>query len=305
MHHTHAHVILASLVTLTLIACSGGSGLQEPAAKPDMAGPKDAAKADAWHRLDDPARLGENLVMRLEQLPLDGEAAIIPWAGSYWPTYLDSINHRWDCPSSSPDCDNLSPAEKYAKAFEVEGVEDYVSENHGIDAHDWKPSCLQQSDCDDGICAIRRGRTQGRCIPTWWGICHAWSPAAIAEPEPIRPLEVNGVTFKINDLKALATFAYNFIHTKYVSLRCEVDGGTVETDAYGNPTGADEPCKDTNPGTFHVITTNYLGLMGKSFVEDRTWDLQVWNQPVARYRITHQEDVTTARAHQLLDVTDD
>ena len=28
-------------------------------------------------------------------------------------------------------------------------------------------------------CSMREGQTSGRCIPTWWGICHAWAPAAI------------------------------------------------------------------------------------------------------------------------------
>ena len=32
--------------------------------------------------------------------------------------------------------------------------------------------------------------------------------------------------------------------------------------------------------------TNYLGKQGESFVYDRTWDGEVWNQPLRGYRIT-------------------
>ena len=38
-------------------------------------------------------------------------------------------------------------------------------------------------------CAKRRDKTEGRCVPTWIGICHAWAPASIELPEPKMPLK--------------------------------------------------------------------------------------------------------------------
>jgi hypothetical protein len=291
-------VACLALLAFGTTACQGSQGSENEAYVKDSPGTaKDVGKADAWGYLDNPARLNANLEYVLDDLPLDGEAERIPWPGSYWPTHQDSINHRWDGENS------MSPAEKYEKAFELSGIEDYVSRSWGVDAHTSRPTCESSSDCSDGQCAKRRGETSGHCIPTWWGVCHAWAPAAIMEPEPLHPVTKNGVTFEIADLKALGTVVYNWITEKHISLRCDTEGGEdMAVDAYGNPTGDDAECKDTNPGTFHVVTTNFLGLMARSFVEDRTYDAEVWNQPVARYEVTLLEGVDIAKAHELLDV---
>jgi len=272
---------------------------QQPVEHQNMGpGESIAAKSDQWGALDDPARLNKNLVYELEALPLQGEAEQIPWPGSYWPTYQDSINHKWDGPESTP------ASVKFGQAFGIENFDDEVSSIWGIDRYAHRKECTTSADCGgEGSCGIRDGETKGRCIPGWWGICHAWAPAALKEPEPRYPVTRNGVTFKVNDIKALMTLAYHYIEDKHISLRCESTNGVdMAVDPYGNPTGDDIGCKDTNPGTFHVVATNYLGLMNKSFVEDRTYDFQVWNQPVARYNITHQERVTIAEAHQMLNV---
>ena len=64
-----------------------------------------------WSEGDNPNGLdfGQNFEYVFDDLPTIGEVTTPPWAGSYWPTYLDSINHRWD--AQNPD--NLSPSEKY------------------------------------------------------------------------------------------------------------------------------------------------------------------------------------------------
>ena len=72
-------------------------------------------KADAWDRLNDPERfakfLDEDLVYRLADLPREGRATKEPWPETYWPTYQDSTNVRWD------GADTLSPLEKYDLVF--------------------------------------------------------------------------------------------------------------------------------------------------------------------------------------------
>ena len=42
-------------------------------------------------------------------------------------------------------------------------------------------------------------------------------------------------------------------------------------------------CSDTNPGAFHVVMANQLGLMHEGFLMDKTRDNEVWNQPVSRF----------------------
>jgi hypothetical protein len=271
--------------------------------KPDQSDVKGGpeGKAEAWGSADNPALFSNSLEYRLAELPRNGEARNIPWAGSYWPVYEDSINKKWAGANSQ------SPAAKYGQAFGVTGVEDGVSRYHGVDAHATRTACTTDSQCNSTFgekCAKRDGATDGRCIPTWWGICHAWAPAAILFPEPKQAVTYNGVEFKINDIKALVTLAFDRTQTKFVSLRCDKLDSEQEItfDKYGRPTGSSSECRDTNPGTWHVLITNYLGKQGESFVYDRTWDAEVWNQPIRGYRITQMEEVSALEANKLVGV---
>ena len=51
-------------------------------------------------------------------------------------------------------------------------------------------------------------------------------------------------------------------------------------------------CRDLNAGAFHVAMTNLLGLQGRGFVEDRTFDYEVWNQPVKSYEVHTMEEIS-------------
>ncbi|MBP8810988.1 MAG: pre-peptidase C-terminal domain-containing protein [Kofleriaceae bacterium] len=282
----------------------GAAGCAELDGKPDVSDVKGGVdgKAEAWGPSDSPAMFSNSLEYRIAELPMTGQATNIPWAGNYWPVYEDSINHKWAGASSQ------SASAKYGAAFGVTGVEDAVSRYHGIDAQTSRTACTTDSQCNAQIgerCSKREGQTNGRCIPTWWGICHAWAPASILLPEPKRAVTYNGVEFKVQDIKALVTLVHDRTETKFVSLRCDTDAeGTpgVNYDNYGRPTGGDASCRDTNAGTYHVLITNYLGKQGTSFVEDRTFDDEVWNQPLRGYRITSQVEVSALEANKLIGV---
>ena len=83
--------------------------------------------------------------------------------------------------------------------------------------------------------------------------------------------------------------------------RCNDKGADIERDEQGRP--IDSRCRDTNPGTLHVIMTNYLGLNKTSFAEDRTYDYEVWNQPIVAYEILGMEEVSVERANERLGLT--
>ena len=137
---------------------------------------KKGGKADDWTSADDPALFAGALEYREAELPRQGEAATIPWAGSYWPVAEDSINKRWAGPGEP------SPAEKFGTAFGIANLEDKVSQYHGIDGQSSRTKCTLDGDCKNELgerCAKRRGKDEGFCIPTWWGLCHAWAPGAI------------------------------------------------------------------------------------------------------------------------------
>src|SRR5690606_9582650 len=113
------------------------------------------APREAWSDADDPRLLGAGFEHVLDELPNWGVAERLPWPGSYWPSFRDSINYRW------AGSGTRSAAEKYGLAFGKSGVEDAVSRYYGVDSL-WGRSCKQRSDCDKGqACARRRGEKTG------------------------------------------------------------------------------------------------------------------------------------------------
>jgi hypothetical protein len=54
-------------------------------------------------------------------------------------------------------------------------------------------------------------------------------------------------------------------------------------------------CEDVNPGTFHVVIANWLGIIGKPLVFDEARYNQVWNYPLYGYEST-TENVSQASA---------
>ena len=65
------------------------------------------------------------------------------------------------------------PSGRFCATFEI-GKEGYCQAN----------LCTTDAECaaDKGsVCAKRAGQTAGTCSETWFGICHAWSPAALME----------------------------------------------------------------------------------------------------------------------------
>jgi len=245
---------------------------------------------EAWGAQDDPSLLDPNFDHTFADLPTSGVASKTPWTGSYWPTYKDSINVRWAGPAST------SAAAKYGQAFGKAAVEDAVSAHSGIDSLTGT-ACTTDVDCaaeKGSVCAKRQGSAAGTCIPTWFGLCHAWAPAAILEDEPKQPVVFNDVEFKVNDLKALMSLAYTQdLDVKFVSLRCDESAQDADLDGI-------KACDDTNAGTFHVVVANLLGLRGEAFIEDRTFDHEVWNQPVRSFKVTRNAALTGYQANQLL-----
>lgn len=280
------------LAAVLMSACGDGLAVTSSGDEPQAT----TKQGEAWDSANNPSIFASDLEYRLSALPASGEAQTTPWAGSYWPVAEDSINYKWAGASSE------SAPMKYQRAFGGTGLEDAVSAQHGIDAFTSRKVCSTQADCTgesnaDGICSKREGAATGRCIPGWWGICHAWAPASIMLPEPKHAVTRNGVTFEVQDLKALATLVHNSTSSRFVSLRCN-DTGTAAVDAYGRIVA--NSCRDTNPGTFHLLVTNYLGLRHQAFVEDRVAGAEVWNQPLRSFTVIDQHPVSIAEANALL-----
>ena len=249
-------------------------------------------KGEEWNSANDPIRVDRTFTAQLDQLPRTGAATRTPWTGDYWATAFDSINARWDGASS------MSPAEKWERAFGRAGFVARVTQELGATSVTGA-TCSTDAQCaDDEACAKPRGAASGRCIPTWFGICHGWAPAAIAVPQATKAVVKNGVTFYPGDLEALMSAAWSGedYSVKFISERCDADA--LPTDSYGRIRAGE--CRDMNPGSFHVVIGNMLGKRGLAIVEDRTADGEVWNQPVASYKVTKQTEVTEAQAAALV-----
>lgn len=221
----------------------------------------------------------------------------IPWPGSYWPTYKDSINVVWNT-------GDQSASEKYAKAYGLNPTElqNQVSAVNGVDAHANKTKCTTDAACtaqnDASVCAKRTGAGSGYCIPTWYGICHAWAPAAILEAEPQCDVVKNGQTFRVLDIKALVTAVYDgsAISTVFTGARFNGPDTPAATDAYGRFVNAAR--RDVGAGFFHLAITTIMGKHKQSFIIDVTAGTQVWNQPVRSYEVQAMDLVDVAHASQ-------
>jgi hypothetical protein len=292
---------ITPLLSLAVVACQPATGDDFDTAAPEGDGASNLAgpgvslaspsedRFKAWGASDDPDLLDATFNYTLADLPTEGEAEKVPWTGNYWPTYRDSLNYKWDGASSD------SPAAKFGQAFGKADIEDNISRGYGIDsrAAAGAATCAEDSACDSDkgeTCAKRDGEDEGYCVETWFGICHAWAPATIMEHEPLQAVTHNGVDFAINDIKALVSLSYDEgLSVKFMSLRC---------DDKDNPDAPE--CADTNPGSFHVAIANLVGLQRKSLVEDRTYDYEVWNQPIRAFEVTQNSTVTAAGAMSLL-----
>jgi subtilisin-like proprotein convertase family protein len=316
---------------LAFAACEDGNNNVDDEGKPEDEGKVVDGKTDAWNQTNNPERFRLNLVYSYDELKVhnEGWAEQIPWPSDYWSYYEDSTNVRFH------GSNVLSPVEKYDRAFNdwtpSTGFDEFLSSvdylpmdvhvdcsstNDGTmeDTHDayydeLGPAATWQHR-NKGNYRARNGMdddgdgTIDECggddydgIETWWGLCHAWVPAAILEPEPLRDVTVNGVTFTVSDIKALLITMYDRNSSLMIGGRCNEK--EIERDEETGEVVLDQ-CGDTNAGTWHVVAVNMLGIMKRAFAEDRTATYQVWNQPVRGYVIHEQRDVNETEALELL-----
>ncbi|KAJ8509130.1 hypothetical protein ON010_g18799 [Phytophthora cinnamomi] len=130
----------------------------------------------------------------------------------------------------------------------------------------------------------------------WFGICHAWAPAAILEAEPNCPVTHNGVTFQPLDIKALISSVYDGAGVGTVFTGARFNGGTDSTDEYGRH--SNNAFRDLNPAYFHIASANLLGNLKATFVVDVTAGAEVWNQPVRGFKVYEQTSMTPKKAAQ-------
>jgi hypothetical protein len=232
------------------------------------------AVADSWDWANDPTHFDSQLEYRFDQLPL--KAAVpaneTPWSESFWPRIKGSINYRWNTPNptgfnlrspvrteigsmSIPQLATLSPAEKFDLA---RGFYDYPLSTK--------------------IAQVYANRN----AKEWEGVCDGWSASAIQFKEPKAIVFTNPDGLKIpfgsSDIKGLMSF-----------FAASQDLGSVVIGQYcsrGSRILNRNRCDDVNPGTYHLLLANSIGLKQKAIIADVDPNYQTWNQPVYGYEFT-------------------
>lgn len=334
MKRTLLTACLFSLPLVTAAACSdaGDDGAEDNLPGDiDNAPPDGDGKGDAWDYTNDPARLANRLNYRLTELPRTGKldkpvwasryphavgVAPVAWADTYWPSAELSTNNRW------VNRNTKSPLEKYDAAFNNAAGCELQPDTHcgptakakwdtyftcAGPAAKWHMKNFQTiNHMFDGVNNDGKGGVDD-CSSSddegpqgWWGLCHAWSPAALLEPEPQKAVTYGGQTFEVADIKGLIQTVYDRTDALMLGGRC--NGERVE---HNGTVSANEECQDANAGAVHVVLTNFLGINDMAVIEDRTASGEVWNQPIVGYNVTQQEKVTATRANQCVGGTGD
>jgi len=224
----------------------------------------------SWRDWNNPSRFEKNFNYNFDRLPLQGDIGKETgkgWSGSYWPTHKGGIAYRWNHPNPrnfkyiSPSKENimsmssdeiamLSPAEKY----------DIFMSRYDYPLTRRVLSSTRES------------------AKEWRGICHGWAPASLHHVEPsaisVQNNEGVQINFGSSDVKALLSYYYAIeskSQVRQVAKRCF---------GKANPRGN---CKGVNPGAFHIIIANYIGLRSEGFLADVDRYKEVWNQAVVSY----------------------
>ena len=263
-----------------------------------------SAFAERWNIENSPANFnkitGTQMVVSFDQLPLKGRLIDdrLGWSETYWPANKGGIAYRWNHPDPQPFKYKLLSKAELLKMNEQEVGQLSPAELYDIARGDYSYTLTKK------VLATFR--------PTdlWWeGICHGWSLAAVnyPEPEPVTITNKDGirVPFGSSDVKGLLAMhdAYNYGGTyAQVGIRCnamgKVEGEGDDRDANPNPPAPEmqqtSECKDMNAGSFHVVMTNMIGILSKSFVADVDRFNDIWNQPVTSYssQILSEEPTT-------------
>jgi hypothetical protein len=328
-----ASFLKACFLSLPLlgVACSDVAAPEESNLPGDIDNSTDGAdgKLDAWDQRNNPERIARNLQYRLSELPRTGKLdkpvwadrypqavgkAPVAWADTYWPTAEGSSNARWQGRAVK------SPLEKYDAAFNnATGCETMPARLCGPTAKDewaqyracagpaakWQIFSFQaifqqidgvDNDRDGEIDECDSNDDEG--AQGWWGLCHAWAPASLLEPEPQKAVTYNGQTFEVADIKALIQTLYDRNEAVMLGGRCNQKTFNVD-----NLTDANDECADTNAGALHVVLANSIGLNDSALVMDKTASYEVWNQPITSYEVLQQDKVTTARANACVGAT--
>lgn len=183
-----------------------------------------------------------------------GSTARWPWSGSWWPMLEGNYANLYDAGGA------MSKYDQYIRA---------TTGTAGT-AQAWE----------------RANHFTANQSEKWFGHCHAWSAAAILNPEPPNGVTKGGVAFSSDDLKGLESEIYFDPKFNWLS-------GTRSETTNVN----DAAYKDIAPAWMDWLLSYYVKQYRYPFIMDVSADAEVWNFPVFAYTRN-----TTAKADGSTDV---
>lgn len=222
-----------------------------------------------------------------------GAAAVTPWSGHYWPIYEGGISVRYG-DDKFPHSDDFDANYKYYQKHYLKSVRDIKNFNllSPAEKYDLIAGDKNWSMTKYNWAVGKQYYDSNHEVETWMGICHGWAPAAFVVPEPKKSIEVtvpflNNKTMIVyaDDIKALVSqlWAQADVPVHFIGGRCNDKDPKIDE----NGRIISRNCFDTNPATWHLVILNLIGKAKKSFVFDATYDYEVWNQPIASYKLKY------------------
>lgn len=217
--------------------------------------------------------LDANSVQNFDSLPLNGNVdnSTKFWSGDHWPINRGMINNRWFSPSG--EVATISPTKEEVAIMTRDQL-----------------SLLSPSEKFDLLTASYsypiKTEVTGKLYPnalSWEGIGNGWAISSLMHDEPA-PKDVTNaeglvIPFGSADIKALLSYYYSFGQpptTRQLGLRCDQKEGWHATYSECND--------DLNPGAFHIVLTNRIGLQGKGLIADLDRYSEVWNHPIFGFK---------------------
>ena len=236
------------------------------------------------------------VVYHLDRIPNVGETALPLWSDDYWRTVWGQTSYRYS--ERRYFLNYLEAIQHYTQPAQWLNLLGTSASSIADVVTGWSPA--EKYDLtvhDENFGLTNQQKNEGRAVldstgevESWMGLCHGWAAAAIGVVPPQKAAVLVGprnvrVTWYPNDVKAMATLAWangNYV-TNYVGGRCN----SKQPELFANGRIREQKCFDNNPATFHLALGNMIGRQKLSFVMDKVFDYEVWNQPIHSYQFVY------------------